>query len=198
MPPPAERVARETRLPRQPLPEYAAPRRRNFWICQRDGDHPVVVVDPPDSHHRGGSFKQVQHHLLRRARLQPRRSRNRLRPSLRSDRNLRCARQGRPQIRGQTDRSPLLAAARIQERRSRSGVAPLAAIPTTTSRRKTPARRRSLAPFAAESSAPSTAWRRARAPPAITACTMAGGVPNVGGHSAASSTASLPLVPAPT
>jgi hypothetical protein len=38
----------------------------------------------------------------------------------------------------------------------------------------------------------------ARWPPAITAWTSVGGVPNVGGISAASSTPSLPLVPAPT
>ena len=35
-------------------------------------------------------------------------------------------------------------------------------------------------------------------PPAITACTVSGSVPKVGGHSAASITPSRPLVPAPT
>ena len=39
--------------------------------------------------------------------------------------------------------------------------------------------------------------RRLR-PPAMIACAVAGSMPNVGGSSAASSTPSLPLVPAPT
>src|SRR5579863_7208580 len=78
------------------------------------------------------------------------------------------------------------------------GVVPLAAIPTTTSPRFAPALANSRAPFDTESSAPSTAPRSAFAPPAINACTSFGDMPYVGGHSAASSTASRPLVPAPT
>src|SRR6267378_2536481 len=59
------------------------------------------------------------------------------------------------------------------------GVVPLAAIPTTTSRLVTAAV--SIAAAAA-----------------ITPTTIDGGVPNVGGHSVASSTPSRPDVPAPT
>jgi hypothetical protein len=78
------------------------------------------------------------------------------------------------------------------------GVVPLAAMPTTTS--FPPTRRSSMAltPAFTSSSAPSTERTRAVAPPAITAITISGGVPNVGGHSAASSTPRRPLVPAPT
>ena len=78
------------------------------------------------------------------------------------------------------------------------GVVPLAAIPTTTSRRVNLFARKSRAPFRSESSVPSTALVIARRPPAINACTSFGEVPNVGGHSAASSTPIRPLDPAPT
>ena len=78
------------------------------------------------------------------------------------------------------------------------GVVPLAAIPTTTSLRVNFFARKSRSPFRAESSAPSTARVIARLPPAISACTSFGEVPNVGGHSAASSTPIRPLDPAPT
>src|SRR6266481_3062157 len=78
------------------------------------------------------------------------------------------------------------------------GVVPLAAIPTTTSRRVNFFARKSRSPFRSESSAPSTAFVIARRPPAINACTIVGEVPNVGGHSAASSTPIRPLDPAPT
>lgn len=78
------------------------------------------------------------------------------------------------------------------------GVVPLAAIPTTTSFRFNFNRRKFRAPFAPESSAPSTAPVTARLPPAINATIRFGEIPNVGGHSAASNTAILPLDPAPT
>jgi hypothetical protein len=78
------------------------------------------------------------------------------------------------------------------------GVVPLAAIPTTTSFRSNFKRRKSRAPLAAESSAPSTAPVTARRPPAIKATIRPRAIPNVGGHSAASNTAILPLDPAPT
>ena len=95
----------------------------------------------------------------------------------------------------------IVAAPRARARRTAAttnGVRPLAAIPTTTS--SGPAPRASIArsPAASSSSAPSTASVTACASPASTACTRSGGVPNVGGHSAASSTPSRPLVPAPT
>ena len=78
-----------------------------------------------------------------------------------------------------------------------NGVTPLAAMPTTMS----PGRTRLRiwrAPSAPLSSAPSEERNTVRLPPAITACTSEGGVSKVGGHSAASSTPSRPLVPAPT
>jgi len=78
------------------------------------------------------------------------------------------------------------------------GVVPLAAIPTTTSLLPNLNRRKSRAPFSAESSAPSTAPVTARLPPAISATICFREIPNVGGHSAASKTAILPLDPAPT
>ncbi len=78
------------------------------------------------------------------------------------------------------------------------GVVPLAAIPTTTSFRPNFNRRKSRAPFAPESSAPSTAPVTARRPPAIKATNRPREIPNVGAHSAASKTAILPLDPAPT
>src|SRR6266851_202625 len=78
------------------------------------------------------------------------------------------------------------------------GVVPLAAIPTTTSRRVNFFARKSRSPLPSESSAPSTALVIARLPPAINATTSFGEVPNVGGHSAASSTPIRPLDPAPT
>ena len=99
------------------------------------------------------------------------------------------------------DVTPTVTAPRLRPNSSAPStyrVVPLAESPTTTSRRDTPARRRSRLPSAAESSAPSSACRSARMPPATTACTIRGGVPNVGGHSAASRTARRPLVPAPT
>ena len=43
----------------------------------------------------------------------------------------------------------------------------------------------------------SCAVNTASRPPAITATTLPSGIPKVGGHSAASATPSLPLVPAP-
>ena len=47
------------------------------------------------------------------------------------------------------------------------------------------------------SSAFSIDFLKALSPPAINPITLSGFVPNVGGHSDASSTPSLPLVPAP-
>ena len=75
---------------------------------------------------------------------------------------------------------------------------PLAAIPTTVS--LGPTRRESISaiPALGSSSAPSTDLSSAGAPPAMIPTTISGGVPNVGGHSAASSTPSRPLLPAPT
>src|SRR5581483_6729691 len=78
------------------------------------------------------------------------------------------------------------------------GVVPLAAIPTTMSFLVRAILRRSLAPFAVESSAPSTAPAMARLPPAISAITSRFETPKVGGHSAASRIARRPLDPAPT
>jgi hypothetical protein len=77
------------------------------------------------------------------------------------------------------------------------GVVPLAAIPTTTSFRVNFSGRKSRSPFRAESSAPSTACVIALRPPAISACTSFVEIPNVGGHSAASSMPIRPLDPAP-
>jgi hypothetical protein len=79
-----------------------------------------------------------------------------------------------------------------------NGVVPLAAIPTTVS--FDPTRRESISPIPAltSSSAPSMDLISAGNPPAMMPTTISGGVPNVGGHSAASSTPSRPLVPAPT
>ena len=52
-------------------------------------------------------------------------------------------------------------------------------------------------PNSKESSAPSTATVMAASPPAIKPITISGSTPNVGTHSAASSTPKRPLVPAP-
>src|ERR1700692_159962 len=78
------------------------------------------------------------------------------------------------------------------------GVVPLAQIPATTSLRVNLIFRRSRSAFAGEYSAPSTARVIAGLPPAIKARPNLGHVPNVGVHSAASSTATRPLEPAPT
>jgi hypothetical protein len=78
------------------------------------------------------------------------------------------------------------------------GVVPLAAMPTTTSFLPTPREFTSRSPAPVSSSAPSMDLTRAAGPPAISPTTISGGVPKVGGHSAASSTPSRPLVPAPT
>ena len=77
------------------------------------------------------------------------------------------------------------------------GAYPLALMATSTSLSPTRARRTSSAPNSGESSAPSIGTRIARSPPAIRPTTCSGGTPKVGGHSLASSTPSLPLVPAP-
>ena len=61
-----------------------------------------------------------------------------------------------------------------------------------------PARPSSPMPAFTSSSAPSTDRTSAGSPPAMMPTTISGGVPKVGGHSAASSTPSRPLVPAPT
>ena len=79
-----------------------------------------------------------------------------------------------------------------------NGVVPLAAMPITTSRSETVSSFTASAPATSSSSAPSWLRSSAARPPAITPTTMPGGVPNVGGHSVASSTPSRPLVPAPT
>src|SRR5262249_12909544 len=78
------------------------------------------------------------------------------------------------------------------------GVRPLAANPTTTSFFPGFRRAMSRRPVARESSLYSAARPRALGPPAITYWMVFGSVPNVGGHSEASSAASRPLVPAPT
>ena len=78
------------------------------------------------------------------------------------------------------------------------GVPELAAIPTTMSSPESSLARRASTEAVTESSAPSTAFHTASRPPAMTACTVPGSVPKVGGHSAASITPSRPLVPAPT
>ena len=75
------------------------------------------------------------------------------------------------------------------------GVTELAETAITRSRGRVPRAPRSPSPE--RSSAPSRARKTAPRPPAMTARTRRGSVPNVGGSSAASSTASLPLVPAP-
>jgi hypothetical protein len=76
-----------------------------------------------------------------------------------------------------------------------NGVTELAEIPMRTS----PVRSLSASarPSSSRSSAPSTARNTASSPPAMTARMRSGSVPNVGGHSAASSTPRRPLVPAP-
>jgi len=81
---------------------------------------------------------------------------------------------------------------RVCSAASTYGVVPLAVIPTTTSCRVSFFARKSRCAFSTESSAPSTAPVTAGRPPAINACTSSGEVPNVGGHSAASSTAIRP------
>ncbi len=75
------------------------------------------------------------------------------------------------------------------------GVTEEAETPITRSAGRTPSVLR--APSSNRSSAPSFARKTAERPPAMTATTLRGSVPKVGGSSAASSTASLPLVPAP-
>ena len=80
---------------------------------------------------------------------------------------------------------------------STNGVRPLAEMPTTTSPRRTRERTARRA-ARASSSAPSRERNTAARPPAMMAWTRRGGVPKVGGHSAASSTPRRPLVPAPT
>ena len=62
----------------------------------------------------------------------------------------------------------------------------------------TPLASTAAAPSSARSSAPSWARNMAASPPAMIPWTTSGSVRNVGGHSAASSTPSRPLVPAPT
>ena len=79
-----------------------------------------------------------------------------------------------------------------------NGVVPLAAIPTTTSRGVTAAVSMAAAPALTSSSAPSMERTSALGPPAMIPTTVSGGVPNVGGHSDASSTPRRPEVPAPT
>lgn len=94
-----------------------------------------------------------------------------------------------------TVRAPLFFASRRAA--ATKGVIPLAEIPTTTS----PFRTRFLIffrPSLARSSAPSCDRNTACFPPAMIDCTSWGEVLKVGGHSAASSTPSRPLVPAPT
>ncbi|MPM06652.1 hypothetical protein SDC9_52954 [bioreactor metagenome] len=78
------------------------------------------------------------------------------------------------------------------------GVLPLAATPINTSLELNFSFIKSLTPLFSSSSIPSTAFLRAMSPPAIRPLTNSGFVLNVGGHSEASNTPSLPLVPAPT
>ena len=66
-------------------------------VCQRHVNHPILV-NSAESHHRSGR-EHVQHHFLRRARLQARRARNRFGARLRGDRDLRLARQRRIRVR---------------------------------------------------------------------------------------------------
>ena len=56
---------------------------------------------------------------------------------------------------------------------------------------------RSSFPKSKESSAPSTAFRKAEGPPAINPMNCSGDAEKVGGHSAASHTPKRPEVPAP-
>src|SRR5438445_487305 len=79
-----------------------------------------------------------------------------------------------------------------------NGVVPLAAIPMTTSLGPTRAESTAAAPALTSSSAPSALRVNALGPPAMIPRTISGGVPNVGGHSAASNTPRRPEVPAPT
>ncbi len=95
-----------------------------------------------------------------------------------------------------TVRAPRLLASRTAA--TTNGVRPLAATPTTTSAGPMRSAAIASAPAAASSSAPSTAPPSAVLPPAMMAPTSSGGVENVGGHSAASMTATRPAVPAPT
>ena len=77
------------------------------------------------------------------------------------------------------------------------GVLPLLAIPTITSSGVSAYSLIARAPLSGLSSSPSTDFRKAISPPAIIPCTNSGSVLKVGGHSEASNTPSLPLVPAP-
>ena len=153
----------------------------------------------PDAHHGQGG-EDVQNQLGGRAGLQARRTGQNLRAEVRGDR------QGRPRVaRGIFKYGLNVSSMVVAPRRFASpnaphtnGVRPLAAIPTTTSRRLTPRNSIARAPASESSSAPSTDCQSADCPPAMMPWTISGGVRNVGGHSLASSTPSRPLVPAPT
>ena len=79
-----------------------------------------------------------------------------------------------------------------------NGVRPLAAMPTTASPAVTVASSMARRPPSTSSSAASTGETIAGGPPAMIATTSPGSVPNVGGHSDASSTPRRPDDPAPT
>ena len=78
------------------------------------------------------------------------------------------------------------------------GVRPLALIATTASAAVTPSVSISRSPAAVSSSAASCSIAEPPAPPAISAVTWPGVAEKVASHSAASSSASRPEVPAPT
>ena len=77
------------------------------------------------------------------------------------------------------------------------GVVPEAAIPITKSLELTLCSDKSFHAWLVSSSAISIELYKAGIPPATNPTTFSGGVPNVGGHSDASRTPNLPLVPAP-
>ena len=156
-------------------------------VVGRDADHqPGVGATEADLRH---GRDRVQHEFLRRSRLQARRTGDDLGPDDGDDRVSAAAssRALRHADDGDGERAGF---PRRRSAASVNGVEPLALTPTTTSAGRRRARESSVAPRCSSSSASS--WS------ATTAMNSPGGEPNVGPHSAASSAASPPEVPAPT
>ena len=157
-------------------------------------DHPVPV-HLPEARHAGGG-EDVEHELGRRAGLEARRAGQHLRTRPRRDDDLgQIARA--PGVAGDEHGARPEAPGRDQPRHART-VSARSRRCRRPRRRGEPATARRARRGSASSSAPSRERNTAARPPAMMAWTRRGGVPKVGGHSAASSTPRRPLVPAPT
>ena len=196
--PPLGRAARRARGAVDPadLHEDSLAAVRQLLVGRPQVDH-QIAVGLAEADHRAGRDR-VEHELGGGARLHARGARDDLRAGDRQDHDVHDVERLVRRRRARDDRGGAPSVRAYSSARRTYGVVPDAAMPITKSPLRTPCAGEILAAPSTRSSAPSCERVSAASPPAMMPCTISGSVPNVGGHSDASSTPSRPEVPAPT